>query len=202
MSTVDDVRSSTILALADGRIRCAFAAHTFCSIAVGSSASSASRACRAVAVHHIRCFTRSALNSEARVGGTFTLHTQRAVCRWGAAGNTLFTRRLRRIGHLPAFATLARSTSRAEAAYVALNAVCLRGAATCLRRYTARLAGRAAVVGGAPSGRAEPSDTSTARGRPLLHAVSATGAVAVAVVPVRARCCTAFICVRTTATAA
>ena len=94
MIAVNDVWEDALLTLADRREGRTRAADTLCPGFVRTSTSTTGRARRAVAVHHIGCVTRGALDSEARVGGTFTLLTQRAICRWGTASNTLFTRRL------------------------------------------------------------------------------------------------------------
>ena len=122
MSIVNDAWCSTVLALADGRIRCAFAAHTFCSIAVGSSASSTRGACRAVSIDDIRRVAADTVSTKARVGRAVTLFAHRAVCRRSAAWDTCLTKRLCRVCH---FASLTASlTQTARCANSANRAGC------------------------------------------------------------------------------
>ena len=68
MSDIDNVRSGTLLALANRGEGRSFAAYALCSISVRTRASGACGACGAIVIDYIWCLANSALDTESRVG--------------------------------------------------------------------------------------------------------------------------------------
>ena len=137
MSTVHDVRRSTVLALPNRRERRTHAADTLCPVLVGTRACWTRRARGAIGIDDIRIAAFCTLNAEARVRGAYTRFASRAVRIGSTARQACFAERLLLVCNFTRLrARLAQTTRSAHGTDLAYAAIVLPITATGSRTFS------------------------------------------------------------------